>query len=202
MQDQNDSISNASSLPPFKCGCGEIFTSKFCPGCGAQRKEENTFTCDCGYTGPALNFCPDCGRKISDNTAPAAPAVPEQEPDAGPEIPNNAVILFSMSTFSSANPPVTISSIVYEYSDTQLLFDNNGQRRLISADVIEPAMEIIRRNGLDDPNFKKPTGVMGGSVYVSFKNGDSYIHTSLQEQGYAVSAAKSELMALFNNAQE
>ena len=121
MQNQNDSISNASSLPPFKCGCGEIFTSKFCPGCGAQRKEENTFTCDCGYTGPALNFCPDCGRKISDNTAPAAPAVPEQESDAGPEIPNNAVILFSMSTFSSANPPVTISSIVYEYSDTQLL---------------------------------------------------------------------------------
>lgn len=200
MQEQNNSISNTSSLPPCKCGCGETFTSKFCPNCGAQRKEEKTFTCDCGYTGPVLNFCPDCGRKISDNTTSAVPAAPVQEQDAGPEIPEKATVLFRISTFSSANPPVSTSAVVYEYSDTQILFDNNGQRRLISADVIEPAMEIIRKHRLDDPNFKEPTGIMGGSVNVSFKNGDSYIHTSLQEQGYAVSAAQCALMALFNNA--
>ena len=200
MLEHNNSISDTSSLSPCKCGCGETFTSKFCPNCGAQRKEEKTFTCDCGYTGPALNFCPDCGRKIRDNNAPAAPAVPAQEPDSGPEVPDKTAILFSISTFSSCNPPVTTSAIVYEYSDTQILFDNNGQRRLISADVIEPAMEIIRKHRLDDRNFKDPMGIMGGSVYVTFKCGDSYIQTSLQEQGYAVSAAQNELMDLFNNA--
>ena len=200
MEEQNISISNTSSLPPCKCGCGEIFTSKFCPNCGAQRKEEKSFTCDCGYTGPALNFCPDCGRKISDNTVPVVPAVQVQEPDTGPEVPDKTAILFSISTFSSCNPPVTTSAIVYEYSDTQILFDNNGQRRLISADVIKPAMEIIRKYRLDDRNFKEPVGIMGGSIYVTFKNGDSYIQTSLQEQGYAVSAAQNELMNLFNNA--
>ena len=199
MQEQNNSISNTGSLPLYKCGCGENFTSRFCPNCGAQRKEEKTFTCDCGYTGPALNFCPDCGRKISDNTVPVSPSVLD-EPDTDPEVPDKTAILFSISTFSSCNPPVTTSVIVYEYSDTQILFDNNGQRRLISADVIEPAMEIIRKHRLDDRNFKDPVGIMGGGVYVTFKYGDSYIHTSLQEQGYAVSAAQNELMDLFNNA--
>ena len=173
---------NAASLPPYKCGCGETFTSKFCPSCGAQRKEEKTFTCDCGYTGPALNFCPDCGRKINGNVAPAVPA---QETDDGPAIPSGKAILFNIATFTSTNPPVRTNATVYEYSDTQLLFDNNGKRRLIPADVIEPAMEII---------------MMGGSVNITFKDGDSYIHTSLQEQGYAVTSAQGELMDLFNNA--
>ena len=53
---------------------------------------------------------------------------------------------------------------------------------------------------LDDRNFRDPNGMMGGSVNISFKDGDSYIHTSLQEQGYAVMAAQGELMNLFNNA--
>ena len=55
MQDQNT---------PYKCECGETFTGKFCPNCGAMRKEEKTFTCDCGYTGIAKNFCPECGKKL------------------------------------------------------------------------------------------------------------------------------------------
>ena len=187
---------NAASLPPYKCGCGETFTSKFCPSCGAQRKEEKTFTCDCGYSGPALNFCPDCGRKIN----AAAPAAPAQETDDGPAIPSGKAILFNIATFTSTNPPVRTNVSVYEYSDTQLLFDNNGKRRLISTDVIEPAMEIIRKHRLDDRNFRDPNGVMGGSVNITFKDSDSYIHTSLQEQGYAVTSAQGELMELFNNA--
>ena len=89
---------------------------------------------------------------------------------------------------------------VYEYSDTQLLFDNNGKRRLIPADVIGPVMEIIKKHRLDDRNFRDPNGMMGGSVNITVKDGDSYIHTSLQEQGYAVTAAQGELMNLFNNA--
>ena len=88
-----------------------------------------------------------------------------------------------------------------QYSDTQLIFDNNGNRRLISKDVIEPAMEIIRKNRLNDPDFKDPMPIMGGSVCVGFKNGDSFRVTSLQEQGFAVTAAQNDLMNLFNNAE-
>ena len=79
--------------------------------------------------------------------------------------------------------------------------DNNGNRRLISADVIGPAMEIIRKNRLDDPDFKDPSanGIMGGSVYITFKNGDKYIQTSLQTQGFVVTKVQGELMALFLN---
>ncbi len=123
-----------------------------------------------------------------------------QETDDGPAIPSGKAILFNIATFTSTNPPVRTNATVYEYSDTQLLFDNNGKRRLISTDVIEPAMEIIRKHRLDDRNFRDPNGMMGGSVNITFKDGDSYIHASLQEQGYAVTSAQGELMDLFNNA--
>ncbi|MBR3142053.1 MAG: hypothetical protein IKF09_02765 [Clostridiales bacterium] len=228
MQNQNNGtgFAAASTLPPYKCGCGETFTGKFCPNCGSPRKEEKTFTCECGYTGPSLNFCPDCGKKIVDNTAtaaplqvPAAPAVPDETEvklgwrcsKCGAENQDDKcavcgadivpAFLFTVTLTSSANPPVTTSVSVSEYSDTQLLFDNNGKRRLISTDVIEPAMEIIRKHRLNDPDFKEPMGIMGGSVYVGFKDGDSYRVTSLQEQSFAVTAAQNELMDLFNNAE-
>lgn len=224
---QNPQDNNLTSFPPCKCGCGETFTSRFCPNCGAQRKEEKTFTCDCGYTGPLSNFCPECGKKITDN---AAPAVPVQETDASAVPAGSEVnlgwkcpqcgaadqdgkctacgaeikpeILFSLSTFASCNPPVTTYATVYEYSDTQLLFDNNGNRRLISSDVIEPAMEIIRKHKLNDPDSKDKAsaGIMGGSFYVGFKDGDKYMVTSLQDYGFVVQTAHYELMGLFNNA--
>ena len=100
------------------------------------------------------------------------------------------------------NPPVDTFTNVYEYSDTQLLIDCNGKRRLISADILEPAMEIIRRNHLDDPDFKDPyaMSIMGGSVCVGFKDGDRFIQTSMQTKGFAVKNAQSALMGLFNKA--
>ena len=232
MQTQNNGAGStaASNLPPYKCECGETFTSNYCPNCGAFRKEEKTFTCECGYTGPALNFCPDCGKKINDNKGPSVPiqvqVVSRSVPEAPAEPENKLgwkcqkcgaenqedkcavcgsdiipVFLFTVTTYSSANPPVTTGASVAEYSDTQLIFDNNGNRRLISKDVIEPAMEIIRKHGLDDPDFKDPMPIMGGSVCVGFKNGDSFRVTSLQEQGFAVTAAQNDLMNLFNNAE-
>lgn len=48
-----------------QCECGQIFSSKFCPNCGAMRKEKNTFTCSCGYTGQISRFCPECGKPCS-----------------------------------------------------------------------------------------------------------------------------------------
>ena len=45
-----------------QCECGQIFSGKFCPNCGKMRRETNTFTCSCGYTGPVSNFCPECGK--------------------------------------------------------------------------------------------------------------------------------------------
>ena len=174
------------------------------------------------------NFCPECGRATGKlvSPAPASSSAITQEPDESTESEEKLgwkcpqcgaenqedkcsvcgkeiepVILFSITTFTSSNPPVNTSVIIYEYSDTQLLMDNNGNRRLISADVIGPAMEIIRKNRLDDPDFKDPSanGIMGGSVYITFKNGDKYIQTSLQTQGFVVTKVQGELMALFLN---
>ncbi len=247
-----------STPATYKCECGQSFTSKFCPNCGLPRKEEKTFTCECGYTGLALKFCPNCGKAIEEEITcecgykckgvkfcpncgkPVAainigvPAFSASVPAFGLESPKEPakqeiklgwkcpscgaenqegkctvcgkefepVVLFSVSTYQSTNPPVTTYATVYEYSDTQLLYDCNGKRRLISVDVIEPAREIIRKNRLDDPDFKDKSAaaIMGGSVYVGFKDGDKYVQTSLQEQGYAVTTAQSQLMGLFNNA--
>ena len=104
--------------------------------------------------------------------------------------------------YIQTNPPVHTSTIIYEYSDTELLMDDNGKRRLISADVIGPAMEIIRNNKLDDPDFKDPAamGIVGGSVSIAFKDGDKYIQASLQTHGFMVTKAQYALMELFNKA--
>ena len=40
---------------------------------------------------------------------------------------------------------------------------------------------------------------MGGSVTVGFKDGDRFVNTSLQTQGFAVLNAENELMGLFNS---
>ena len=178
-----------TQFAPYKCECGETYSSRFCPNCGKERKEQETFTCECGYSGPKSNFCPNCGKTIRAQ-APSSVITPEP------------VILFSISTYTSTNPPVSTSLIIYEYSDTELLMDNNGTRKLISADVIEPAMEIIRKNRLDDPDFTDPSamGIMGGSVSVTFRKDGKYIQTSLQKQGFAVTNAEGQLRGLFLNA--
>ena len=210
----------------FKCECGYTGEARnFCPNCGKAIEKE--YTCQCGYRSKNVKYCPNCGAPtgstVTVDKVPAPQVEPEKtaEPEeklgwkcprcgaenqeckcskCGAEI--KADVLFSVSTYMSTNPPVTTYTNVYEYSDTQLLLDCNGKRRLISSDVIEPAMAIIKKNRLDDPDFKDDAarGIMGGAVYVGFKSGDKYISTSLQEQGYAVTSAQSALMALFNNA--
>ena len=210
----------------FKCECGYTGEAgNFCPNCGKAIEKE--YTCQCGYRSKNVKYCPNCGAPTGATVYAANPPSPQSKPE--PEVPVKpeeklgwtcprcgaenqegkcskcgaeikADVLFSISTYMSTNPPVTTYTNVYEYSDTQLLLDCNGKRRLISSDVIEPAMAIIKKNKLDDPDFKDPSGIMGGAVYVGFKSGDKYISTSLQEQGYAVTSAQSALMALFNNA--
>ena len=215
----------------YVCECGYTGPfGKFCPNCG--RAVEKEYTCQCGYRSKGAKFCPNCGRPtgqfaLSDSTKeankkpePTTPSGPENQEEklgwkcsqcgaenqkdkcsaCGAEI--NPVVFFSISTHMSTNPPVDTFTNVYEYSDTQLLIDCNGKRRLISADILEPAMEIIRRNHLDDPDFKDPSAmsIMGGSVCVGFKDGDRFIQTSMQTKGFAVTNAQSELMELFNKA--
>ena len=48
------------------CDCGQVFTGNFCTNCGAPRKENTTFTCECGYNGPTGKFCPNCGKRIKE----------------------------------------------------------------------------------------------------------------------------------------
>ncbi len=180
------------------CECGYTGPfGKFCPNCG--RAVEKEYTCQCGYQSKNAKFCPNCGRPTGQITLPE----PAQEADTKPEPDeplNPEDMLISISTYMSTNPPVNTYVKVYKHSDTQLLLDCNGKRRMIPADVLESAMEIIRKYRLDDPDFKDPSamGIMGGSVYVGFKDGDRFVQTSLQTQGFAVTNAENELMGLFN----
>ncbi len=77
-----------------QCECGQVFSGKFCPNCGKMRKENSTFTCSCGYTGPVSNFCPECGRprlgnnpSISSTPAAGAPSIAFGLPDKDTTIP-------------------------------------------------------------------------------------------------------------------
>ena len=216
----------------FTCECGYTgMALKFCPNCGKAIEEEVTCECgyrckgskfcpNCGKPVAAINI----GVPAFSASVPAfgleSPKEPaKQEIKLGWKCPScgaenqegkctvcgtaiNPSVLFSVSTYQSTNPPVTTYATVYEYSDTQLLFDNNGKRKLISADVIGPAMEIIRKNRLDDPDFTdlSAMGIMGGDVYVGFKDGDKYVRAALHKQGNAVLNAQHELIGLFNNA--
>ena len=219
-------IANAASASGYVCECGYTGPfGKFCPNCGKAVEEE--YTCQCGYKSKGVKYCPNCGMPtgqpiapVSAPAAPAAPAVPEVKEEklgwkcqqCGAENQNgkcsvcgsaiNPVLLFSITSFMSTNPPVQTFTYVYEYSDTLLMLDDNGKRRLIPTDVKEQAMEIIRKNKLDDPNFTDPSamGIMGGSVSISFKDGDKYTQASMQKQGFAVTNAQNELMGLFNKA--
>ena len=65
-----------------QCECGQIFSSRFCPNCGAERKESSTYTCECGYTGPISNFCPECGKPVSSQLQKITPS-----PSPASEIP-------------------------------------------------------------------------------------------------------------------
>ena len=217
---------NTAPASGYVCECGYTGPfGRFCPNCG--KAVEEVYTCQCGYRSKGVKFCPNCGMPtgqpiapVSAPAAPAAPAVPEVKEEklgwkcqqCGAENQDgkcsvcgaaiNPVLLFSITSFMSTNPPVQTFTYVYEYSDTMLLLDDNGKRRLIPNDVKEQAMEIIRKNRLDDPDFTDPSamGIMGGSVSISFKDGDKYTQASMQKQGFAVTNAQNELMGLFNKA--
>lgn len=51
----------------WNCACGKTgITSNFCPECGAKKPETtapDTWNCVCGKTGITSKFCPDCGAK-------------------------------------------------------------------------------------------------------------------------------------------
>ena len=210
----------------YVCECGYTGPfGRFCPNCG--KAVEEVYTCLCGYRSKGVKFCPNCGQPTGLPAAPVsvpaaadAPAVPEVKeeklgwkcPQCGAENQDgkcsvcgaeiDPVLLFSITSFMATNPPVRTFTYVYEYSNAELLLDINGKRRLIPAEVKEQAMEIIRKYGLDDPDFTDASamGIMGGSVNISFKDGDKYVHTSMNKQGFAVNSAQSELSGLFNKA--
>ncbi len=219
-------IREVTEASGYVCECGYAGPfGKFCPNCGKAVEKE--YTCQCGYRSKGAKFCPNCGHPIEQTASDpeqeketaSKPEVPEPEEKLGWKCPQcgaldqidkcltcgakiEPVMLLGISSYMSTNPPVNTYTNVYEYSDTQLLLDCNGKRRLISADVIEPAMEIIRKNKLDDPDFKDPSamGIMGGSVCIGFKIGDRFMKASMQEKGFAVTNAQNELMGLFNKA--
>ncbi len=323
---------NAAALTgKYQCACGTYFDSKFCPNCGAQRQEEATFQCECGYNGPMSRFCPNCGKMVASKTKSGAeqdlekrqllqhgwteidgPGLfklifkdnilkifvihysngvpvdlrkdteysfdpdsnginmlvngfkntdhdiedfavypndwkleddnnkthfaivkiwygfgtlhmdlanwgnpncftvdlkmddsvkisdPESEFQAGWTCDkcgaNNqtedkcsecgAVIvkeqLFGISEFASCNPPRQDSLFVYRIDDKKLLVVRNKQRYFITADVIEPAMEIIRKYEIDkwEELNKSYTGLMGGCQYVNYFDGEKLVGTS------------------------
>ena len=193
----------ASGQTGYVCECGYSGPiGKFCPNCGKAVEVEKEYTCECGYRSKSANFCPNCGRPIGCSVMPEPEPEPKADPEPEPDVPLKPEDeLISISTFITTNPPVNTYATVYRFSDTQLLLDCNGKRRMISADVLKPAMEIIRRYRLDDPDFKDPSamGIMGGSVTVGFKDGDRFVNTSLQTQGFAVLNAENELRGLFNS---
>jgi membrane protease subunit (stomatin/prohibitin family) len=49
----------------WKCSCGAINSSKFCPECGSKKTEEVRCT-NCGnvITGQKPKFCPECGNRM------------------------------------------------------------------------------------------------------------------------------------------
>ena len=340
---------NTAPAGKYQCACGTYFDSKFCPNCGAQRKEEATFQCECGYNGPMSKFCPNCGKKVAVKTQSGSeqelerrqilqhgwkeidgPGLyklifkdnilkiyvihysngvpvdlyksteysfepnsnginmvvngfkntdhnieefavypkdwkledennkthlaivkiwygfgtlhmdlaywgnpncftvdlkmddtvtikdPEAESKAGWTCDKCGAVnqtedkcsecgadiikqqLFGISEYVTCNPPRNDSLCVYRINDEKLLVVRNKQRYFITADVIEPAMEIIRKYEIDKwEQYKdKMTGLMGGCQYVSYFDGEKLVGTSTNNMP-GVGGAYNELMMLF-----
>ena len=187
-----------SDVLTFTCECGYHGSArKFCPECG---KVVPIHTCECGCVSIGAKFCPNCG-KPTGSPAEKQTESPAEKP-TGKKVYEKKELLFVITMSMSTNPPRTDGAKVYAYSDTELVLERDGDQRLISADVIEPAYEIIRKNKLDDPEFQDPAGgaIMGGTVNVGFKNSGQWINASMYDKGNAALGAYYELMGLFNNA--
>ena len=132
------------------------------------------WTCyKCGATNQLDDKCSECGADIAK----------EQ--------------LFGISEFASCNPPRHDSLNVYRINDEKLLVVSNKQSYFITADVIEPAMEIIRKYEIDKWEQYKNTmnGFMGGCQYVNYFDGEKMVGTS--SYNMPVGGAYHELMMLF-----
>ncbi len=141
------------------------------------------WTCEkCGAELQTGDNCEKCGEKIK------------------------KVILFSFSSYASTNPPRYEGGAVYEFSDTMLIYEtyynNDTKYRFISAQVIEPAYEIIKKYGIDKwkDHVDNLCGMMGGRESVGYRDGDDFVGSSTDHMGSAVQSACSALRALFNNA--
>ncbi len=65
VQQQQQYQQQAAQTPAanaWKCTCGAVSTSKFCPECGAPKPSEDAWTCSCGAVNKG-KFCQNCGAK-------------------------------------------------------------------------------------------------------------------------------------------
>lgn len=198
------------TVPIHTCECGCVsIGAKFCPECG---KAIQIHTCECGYVSVGVKFCPNCGmptvnptenltEKLNERSTEKSTGNPTETPTEK-KVYKKKELLFVITMSMSTNPPRTDGAKVYAYSDTELVLEHGGEQRLISTDVIEPAYEIIRKNRLDDPDFKDPVGaaMMGGTANIGFKNGDQWVNASMYDKGNAALSAYYGLMGLFDNA--
>ena len=89
----------------YQCECGQFFSSKFCPNCGKQRTEKESFQCECGYNGPLANFCPLCGKPVNkaNNAGTEEKAAPEADGNTVIPSPVPLAGLFLMTAIRSAS---------------------------------------------------------------------------------------------------
>ncbi|WP_036610698.1 hypothetical protein [Oribacterium sp. P6A1] len=240
-----DKASSAVTLKEgeVQCDCGQIFSGKFCPNCGAMRKEKDTFLCECGYSGPISSFCPNCGKPYSAQPQKITPSPAYSVPKAAYRLSEDGTwqpvlddgidsslqdeevgwtcskcgekfqkgevclkcgaeirkeLLFTLSEYKSTNPPQYDGVQVWKFSDTQLITERGKHYRFIPATVIESALEIIKKYGLDkkDENKSLMPAVCGGSQSVSFWDGEKMVGASTESMP-GVSGAYYELMTLF-----
>ena len=115
----------------------------------------------------------------------------------------NWVVLFAGSTYSTCNPPTSSGFRVYACTDEKLILDyysnEASYRRFISAQVLDEAYRIIKEYHIDEwEQYKdRMSGIMGGTVTVSYRDGDRLVGTSMDQMGFQVQGAHSALQTLF-----
>ena len=213
-----DKASSAVTLKEgeVQCDCGQIFSGKFCPNCGKPYSAQpQKITPSPAYSVPQAAYrlsedgtwqpvlddgtdsslqdeevgwtCSNCGEKFQKG---------EVCLKCGAEIRKE--LLFSLSEYKSTNPPQYDGVQVWKFSDTQLIMQRGKHYRFIPATVIEYALEIIKKYGLDKKveNKNLMPAVCGGSQSVSFWDGEKMVGASTESMP-GVSGAYYELVALF-----